>query len=101
MIALLLLLPAATAAPSPIAAQYRPVTGFIRPSKQSVDLEYSQKAKALQQEMLALQQSDGGVLTESHRAHLQAKAAELLASYREEMQKIDPMSVNANGTPRR
>jgi hypothetical protein len=60
--------------------------------------DYEEKSKALQTEMLALKQSDGGQLTPEHQAYLQRKLIRLLDAYHSALQKTDPMAVNADGT---
>ena len=71
---------------------------FSRPSNAAVALSYEARAKALRDEMHALQASDGGELTAEHRAYLREKAEALLRAYRHDVWLNDPMSVNADGT---
>ena len=71
---------------------------YSRPSSDAIDLSYERKAKALRDEMHALQASDGGELTAEHRTYLRKKAEALLSAYRRELWLNDPMSVNADGT---
>ena len=94
----LLALSLAIAAPS-ASESYRGTTGQIPPSKDALYMEYESKARALQNQMIELQTADGGRLTAAHQAHLQAKAEALLADYRQDLAKVDPMSVNADGSP--
>jgi hypothetical protein len=71
---------------------------YSRPSNAAITLSYEAKAKALRDEMHALQAADGGELTAQHRAELRSKAVALLSAYRDEIRLNDPMSVNADGT---
>lgn len=73
-------------------------SGFERPSREAFYLTYESKAEALRDEMLALQQSDGGELTPQHRADLQERLEALLIAYRRDVTRADPMSVNADGS---
>ena len=64
----------------------------------ALKLDYRKRAKALQQEFSALKWADGGQLTAEHLALLQSKLGDLLASYERELDRIDPMRINADGT---
>jgi hypothetical protein len=76
-------------------------SGLERPSIDAVMYGYETQAKALQTEMAALKTSDGGELTAQHRAYLRQKLIALLEAYRNEVQQVAPLSVNADGSPGR
>ena len=100
MLARCILLAVALTIAAPCASEsYRGTTGQIPPSKDAFYLQYESRARALRSEMIELQKADGGGLTVAHRTYLQAKADRLLAEYRENLAKVDPMSVNADGSP--
>jgi len=61
-------------------------TDFNFPAAKAVAFEYEAKAKALQSEMVALQESDGGKLTRTHRDYLRAKADALVAAFQRDIQ---------------
>ena len=61
-------------------------TDFNFPAAKALAFEYEGKSKALQSEMVALQASDGGKLTRTHRNYLRAKADALIAAYQRDLQ---------------
>ena len=61
-------------------------TDFNSRTAKAVAFEYEAKAKALQSEMVVLQESDGGKLTSPHRAYLRAKADALITAYQRDLQ---------------
>jgi hypothetical protein len=77
---------------------YRGTTGQVAPSRDALNLDYEKRAKALQRELTTLKQADRGVLTEAHLALIQTKLEDLLSSYESDLHRIDPMSVNADGS---
>jgi hypothetical protein len=76
-------------------------SGHLRPSIESLMLDYEAQSKALKAEMADLQKSDGGKLTPEHRTYVQQKLIALLDAFHSALQKDDPMSVNADGRPAR
>jgi hypothetical protein len=83
----------------PAIAQERGGERLLWPdSGTALTYHYEQRAKALQAEFAAAKQSDGGTMTAEHLALFQQKLSDLLASYREELAKLDPNSVNADAT---
>lgn len=70
----------------------------VQPGREALDLDYEGKAKALRAEMRMLKESDGGQLTVQHRTYLQGKLRALVSAYHRDVQRIDPMSVNADGS---
>lgn len=101
MLSRIVLFAAGLACASAALSDPSPSLGHIKPSINAVVLQYEAKAKALQDEMSALQKSDHGQLTPEHRAYLQATANALIAAYQQDLAKVDPLSINADGTPRR
>src|SRR4051794_16471236 len=73
---------------------------FVGRRGDAVNLAYEREAEALRTEMHLLQERDGGELTAQHRAYVQEKAALLLSTYRRDIQRVDPMAVNADGSNR-
>jgi Skp family chaperone for outer membrane proteins len=76
-----------------------PHLGHIKPSISAVVMQYEAQAKALQTEMDALRKAVLGQLTPEHRAYLQATASALVAAYHRDLAEVNPLSVNADGTP--
>jgi hypothetical protein len=84
------------------AAAQHPGSGTVptvTPSLDALNLDYEKRAGALQQEMTALRKADGGVLTPTHLTLLQKKLEDLLGSYRRDLERDHPLSVNADGSP--
>lgn len=77
---------------------FRGTTGQIAPSRDALNLDYENRAKALQQEMMVLKQTDGGMLTSAHLTLIQNKLQALLSSYHRDLARLDPLSVNADGS---
>ena len=71
---------------------------FWPDSRHALDLSYEKRATALQHEFAALKQADRGLLTPTHLALLQGKLQDLLASYQRDVDRIDPMYLNADGS---
>jgi len=72
--------------------------GSVESLRPEVNLAYERQAQALRTEMHALQESDGGQLTPQHRAYMQEKAKALLSGYHRDVQRVDPMAINADGS---
>ena len=92
-----------TSAAGAASAQYFPQPAYVPPLRMPRDvirLRFANRIEALRQEALAQRHADGGVLTPSHRAALQSKLDQIHASYRRAVNHNDPMSVNADGSPR-
>ena len=53
----------------------------------------------VRKDALAQRATDGGTLTDQHRAALQARIDRLYASYRKKLRDNDPLSVGADGSP--
>src|SRR5579872_4919690 len=85
---------------APAAAQYKPLDGHMRVSRQAVNAEYLGDVRALGRDALALQQSDGGKLSAVHLSRLQAKLDRLNATYQERLKYTDPLRINADGSMR-
>ena len=72
--------------------------GFIEFSRHEVNLAYERQAKALQTEMHALQESDGGQLTAQHRDYMEEKVKALLSAYGRDVRGVNPAAINADGS---
>jgi hypothetical protein len=70
---------------------------YMHPSRAALDLAYEREAKALRDEMHALQKSDGGKLTAEHRAALHERLAALVTAYERDLQQDDPFRRSADG----
>jgi hypothetical protein len=101
MFARFVILAAGLACASPALCESFASSGHLRPSISAVMMHYESKAKDLKSEMAMLQASDRGQLTPEHHAFLQAKADALIAAYRQDLAKVDPLSINADGAARR
>jgi hypothetical protein len=95
LILVLVLAPAATAT-----AQFKPIDGHLRPSREAVNVERLGDLRAFRNQALALQRADGGTLTAAHLRILQAKLDRLNAAYRDRLRSTDPLSINADGSLR-
>ena len=72
--------------------------GIVAPSDNpALAIAYEREATALQAEMYALQQSDGGRLTAQHRAYLRKKAQALVSAYNREAQGVAPAATDTDG----
>lgn len=91
----LALVPAAAAT-----AQYKPIDGHVRISREAVTIQHLGDLRAFRNKALALQRADGGTLSAAHHAILQAKLDRLNAIYRERLRYTDPLSINADGSLR-
>ena len=71
--------------------------GFTGEARPEVKLANEREARALQAEMHARQESDGGQLTAEHRAYLRKKADALLSDYSRGVRRVDPAAINSDG----
>lgn len=81
-------------------AQYKPIDGHLRPSREAVNEEYLGDLRAFRNGALAVQQADGGTLSASHLKALQARLDRINAIYRDRLRYTDPLSINADGSLR-
>ena len=95
---IVLLLAAAIATPG--VAQFKPVDGHIKVSREAIELQYEEQLKTLRREALALRDADGGTLTPAHLAAFQSRLDQLNSDYALALKNADPWSVNADGSRR-
>ena len=72
--------------------------GFTEPYRADLNLAYEREARALQAEMHSLQEADGGKLTAEHRAYVEKKLKTLLDDYHRGVRRVDPATINADGS---
>lgn len=68
-----------------------------KPTAEQINQTYRHKLQALRAEVIATQESDGGALTQAHRAALQERLDRIHADLRREIRDIDVYSVSAEG----
>ncbi|RYD83728.1 MAG: hypothetical protein EOP61_41075 [Sphingomonadales bacterium] len=81
---------------------YVPPDSYQRPELRPISLlnkHYLDRMTAIRQDAVALRASDGGTLTDEHRAMIQARNDKVEAGYRRELRRNNPMSVGADGSP--
>lgn len=62
-----------------------------------INKRYLDRMTVIRQDALDLRAKDGGTLTEEHRAEIQVRIDKVEASYRRELRRNNPSSVDANG----
>jgi hypothetical protein len=100
---------ATSASASPYAAPVYPPTGSNvevdrarhppTQAEKALNARYAEKSKALQAEMAALKQANGGKLTKDDKALLRQKAETLVAAYNCERGRLDGNTLTPIGTP--